>query len=125
MMKIRGRLRRAETIAWAAALVIGAGTATAVVAITGQDSHRAPRPYVRDGSAGAAVTCVQQALNAADHAALAVDGQDGPHTTTAVKNFQRENNLTADGVVGPATGKLIRAIDRDLGHGSTCDAIVP
>lgn len=56
---------------------------------------------------------------------MAVDSQDGPLTTAAVRNFQRENNLPADGVVGAATGRLIRAVDRGLGQRGVCDPVVP
>jgi predicted chitinase len=38
----------------------------------------------------------------------AIDGDYGARTTKAVQNFQRKNKLTADGVVGPQTIKLLR-----------------
>jgi peptidoglycan hydrolase-like protein with peptidoglycan-binding domain len=54
------------------------------------------------GTAGICVTKLQQLLNTFG-AGLAVDGDFGPATTTAVKNFQTSKGLTADGIVGPAT----------------------
>jgi predicted chitinase len=38
----------------------------------------------------------------------AIDGDYGARTTKAVKNFQKKNKLTADGVVGPKTIKALR-----------------
>ena len=53
------------------------------------------------GSKGATVVYLQTALG------LESDGIFGPNTNKAVKDFQKKNQLTADGVVGPATwGKL-------------------
>jgi peptidoglycan hydrolase-like protein with peptidoglycan-binding domain len=40
-------------------------------------------------------------------ARLKIDGNYGPLTQHAVATFQRQNGLTADGIVGPKTwGKL-------------------
>lgn len=46
---------------------------------------------------GAAVCLVQTRLG------ISADGEFGPNTDTAVKNFQRSAGITADGVVGPTT----------------------
>lgn len=56
---------------------------------------------LRIGDTGEDVVAMQQALG------LSGDGRFGPGTKRAVKMFQRNNGLTADGVAGPATlGKL-------------------
>jgi peptidoglycan hydrolase-like protein with peptidoglycan-binding domain len=38
----------------------------------------------------------------------AVDGRYGPQTVEAVKRFQEENDLPADGIVGPATQRALQ-----------------
>ena len=53
------------------------------------------------GSRGAVVKQIQTALH------LIADGIYGQNTKAAVEAFQREHNLTADGVVGPATLALL------------------
>lgn len=52
------------------------------------------RPTIRRGSTGDAVKELQRKL---------ADGVFGTNTENEVKAFQRRNNLTADGVVGPRT----------------------
>lgn len=68
-----------------------------------------PFPTIQLGAAGAPVVTLQQRLNVW-HAAkgyafplLAVDGNFGPGTESAVRSFQHSAGLTADGVVGPLT----------------------
>ena len=52
---------------------------------------------IKLGSKGNAVKSLQQALN------LTIDGDFGPKTEKAVKEFQVKNHLTADGIVGNNT----------------------
>ena len=54
---------------------------------------------VRKGSKGATVKAVQKALG------ISADGDFGPGTESAVKDWQRRHGLIADGIVGPATLK--------------------
>lgn len=44
----------------------------------------------------------------ADHPP-AIDGDFGPAAKAAVQHFQRDNDLTVDGAVGPSTIKALRA----------------
>lgn len=82
-----------------------------------------PRPQVsstvwlgKNGiTSGDYVRWLQTALNKADNAGLAVDGQFGSGTTTAVKNFQAKYGLTQDGQAGTATiNKLVEVIKNKL-----------
>jgi N-acetylmuramoyl-L-alanine amidase len=51
---------------------------------------------------GSDVQRLQEALKKAGMT-IGVDGEFGPGTDKAVKEFQKKKNLTADGVVGPKT----------------------
>jgi len=62
-----------------------------------------PGYLMRVGVRGDNVRQVQQCLNAVNNANLATDGIFGSLTDVAVRNFQRANGLSADGVVGPIT----------------------
>lgn len=67
--------------------------ARALRAVRGPDY----RPRVELGSRGEYVEKVQEILD------ITVDGMFGEGTEAAVKTFQREHGLVADGVVGPVT----------------------
>ncbi|MFD3918502.1 peptidoglycan-binding protein [Streptomyces sp. NPDC058595] len=74
---------------------------------------------VRQGSTGDAVAAAQTALNKHGYG-LAVDGQFGPATTSAVTDFQNSQGLTADGIVGPDTWRsLVGQGGGDGGGGCT------
>jgi peptidoglycan hydrolase-like protein with peptidoglycan-binding domain len=57
---------------------------------------------ITEGEIDGCVTALQELLNSYG-ASIAVDGDFGPGTLAAVKNFQSANGLAADGIVGPAT----------------------
>jgi murein L,D-transpeptidase YcbB/YkuD len=64
-------------------------------------------PTLAEGSQGPVVTSLQTALNELGaNPVLAVDGIFGPLTATAVKAWQHEGGITADGVVGLQTWAL-------------------
>ncbi|MBS2539124.1 DUF2690 domain-containing protein [Catenulispora sp. NF23] len=82
--------------------------------------------YIRAGDVGTGVRCIQQALNYWDHAGLPVDGVNGDTTIGAIERFQREQNLSVDGVVGPDTAGPIYTIDNTYLHlGGTCRDALP
>jgi peptidoglycan hydrolase-like protein with peptidoglycan-binding domain len=79
----------------------------------------APWPLVKRGSRIFPVRPLQQLLRARGHR-VDVDGIFGPGTEAAVKTFQRNNGLGADGIVGPRTWpKLVVRVKR----GSRGDAV--
>ena len=60
-------------------------------------------PTLRRGSSGSEVEALQALLNARFGANLETDGVFGAKTEAAVKAFQKNNGLAADGAVGPKT----------------------
>ena len=62
-------------------------------------------PTIRRGNKGQAVTDAQKLLKALgyDLGSYGVDGDFGRATENAVKAFQKDHNLTVDGVIGPMT----------------------
>ncbi|MFD0376477.1 peptidoglycan-binding protein [Streptomyces sp. NPDC127112] len=70
--------------------------------VVGPDTWHALIINVRTGDKGPAVQAVQRLLTA-NSQSQTVDGVFGHGTTQAVKAFQTEHQLTADGIVGPVT----------------------
>jgi peptidoglycan hydrolase-like protein with peptidoglycan-binding domain len=69
----------------------------------------------RQGSSGTCVKNIQTILTLNTRSgscgnvntAVGIDGSFGPQTAAGVKAFQRENCLTADGIVGPNTWRAL------------------
>ena len=59
-------------------------------------------PTIRQGSSGSVVRVLQQLLNFKG-LSLKVDGEFGPRTQEAVKEFQHISNLPVDGIVDAQT----------------------
>ena len=59
-------------------------------------------PLLRRGSVGHFVCWLQRLLVEAGYPTK-VDGIFGPHTEARVREFQQENGITVDGIVGPET----------------------
>jgi peptidoglycan hydrolase-like protein with peptidoglycan-binding domain len=76
------------------------GTTTTPTTPTGV---AAPTTTLKPGDKGPQVTLLQHALAHLGYPPGTIDGQYGPATTQAVKNFQTAHGLTADGVCGPKT----------------------
>jgi hypothetical protein len=62
---------------------------------------------LRKGSKGPAVSALQEMLNKLGYNSGAVDGVFGSKTEAAVKNFQKDNRLTADGLAGERTMEIL------------------
>lgn len=78
-----------------------------------------PWPFVRKGNRDHPVQTLQYLLRARNHV-VTVDGIFGTATDAAVRAFQQEKKLTADGVVGPKTwAALVVTVKK----GSTGDAV--
>ncbi|MGW5001230.1 peptidoglycan-binding domain-containing protein [Streptomyces hydrogenans] len=74
-------------------------------------------PVLRSGARGPAVTTAQQLLR------IGADGRYGPATVRAVKTFQREHRLTADGVLGAATWQRLAPTLRSGARGDAVKAL--
>lgn len=61
----------------------------------------------KQGNTGSTVRTIQQKLKNWGYYKGSVDGIYGPQTVSAVKYFQRKNNLTVDGIVGNQTLKAL------------------
>lgn len=64
---------------------------------------------IRQGSTGAAVLDAQRHLNRHGFGPLSTDGQMGPRTAAAARDFQASAGLVADGVIGPVTWRALLA----------------
>lgn len=71
-----------------------------------RESRRMLR-YLRPMMRGEDVIEVQEKVGAL------VDGTFGPNTERSVMDFQRRNNLTADGIVGPRTWAALDAVEQE------------
>ncbi|MGW4894011.1 peptidoglycan-binding domain-containing protein [Kitasatospora sp. NPDC004240] len=87
-------------------------------------------PYLRYGSKGDAVKCVQRAVKWSGMGTVSdlvtVDGVWGPRTQDAVVEFQQHHGLSADGVVGRETGqRMWHVIDEESEGFEYCFQLLP
>jgi len=79
-------------------------------------------PTLKYGSQGRSVQFLQYALIQNGYSPQGADGYFGSNTLTAVKEFQTDNNLTIDGVVGPNTWQYLLVLNPEnkvLSKGNT------
>jgi peptidoglycan hydrolase-like protein with peptidoglycan-binding domain len=79
--------------------LVAASTASADTA--GSTGAMSTEIVLKKGDRGKAVAAVQRKLG------LKADGNFGAGTASAVKRFQKRNDLDADGIVGPATRRAM------------------
>lgn len=89
----------------------------------GRPACSAGYPVLRNGSRGVYVLVLQDALNALGYTTYTLDGAFGNNTRNAVIAYQRNNGLSADGVVGCAT--WTRIVNEAVGIGRTPTVIDP
>ena len=77
---------------------------------------------VQYGSSGGDVKKLQEALNKNGYK-LDVDGQFGPKTQSAVKDYQKKNGLAVDGIVGKNTWSKLTAVNTKTQSGSKKTAV--
>ena len=82
---------------------ISTQTGTTSTTPTTPSGVAAPTTTLKPGDTGSQVKELQRALTHLGYSTGTIDGQYGPATTQAVKNFQTAHGLTADGVCGPQT----------------------
>jgi hypothetical protein len=88
-----------------------AGTTTVRTSTTPTTTPAAVQPpttTLKPGDTGAQVRALQRVLTQLGYSTGKIDGSYGPATKTAVSKFQQAHQLTADGIVGPATLAALR-----------------
>lgn len=70
---------------------------------------------IRAGHEGPAVRDIQERLLRLQRYRASLDGHFGPHTDAAVRAFQRERGLRADGTIGPETWRTLVEAGHQLG----------
>ena len=78
-----------------------------VMAVTPDPSLPTAEPVLRSGMTGESVKNLQSRLYTLGYYTAAIDGQYGAATKEAVAEFQRQNGLDADGIVGPETRRIL------------------
>lgn len=80
---------------------------TATTSLPADESNPAAFPILRLGASGPAVERLQERLQSLGHYQGTIDGIFGERTQTAVRAAQQANQLSVDGVVGPATWEVL------------------
>jgi peptidoglycan hydrolase-like protein with peptidoglycan-binding domain/transcriptional regulator with XRE-family HTH domain len=117
------------TVLLASALLVAsalAGRVAPVASSTAGLSAAQPAtslPVLAAGNAGVDVETVQLLLRHRGYASLAVTGSFDTETERAIRTFQGENGLVADGVVGPQTWARLFVNVREGSRGDAVQAV--
>jgi DNA invertase Pin-like site-specific DNA recombinase len=116
LVAVFGDRRRTLTVLLA---LVAAAVVTTAVAPAPASAASNPTPQLAQGAGmgakpSAAVRRVQRVLHSRGYSLgrPGVDGRFGPLTDTAVRRFQADSGLAADGIVGPQTRKVVSRIER-------------
>jgi hypothetical protein len=74
------------------------------------NSGKVAQPTLKKGDNGSEVKKLQENLNKVIGAGLSADGDFGPKTETALKNFQSKYGLEVDGVYGPKSYAKMKSL---------------
>jgi len=102
------------------ALAAGVGVAASPLLLAGTASAYSWSRTLQQGMSGADVKELQIRVagwptSTAGHVRVAIDGDFGPGTATAVRLFQSAYGLGADAIVGPATQSKLNALQQSDG----------
>src|SRR5689334_4390502 len=110
---------RRRTLTVLMALVAAVVMTTAVAPAPAGAATTNPAPLLAQGAGmgdkpSAAVRRVQRVLHSRGYSLgrPGVDGRFGPLTAAAVRRFQADSGLAADGVVGPRTRRVVSRLER-------------
>ena len=99
--------------------LVAAAVVTTAVAPAPAGAATQPAPVLAQGAGmgakpSVAVRRVQRVLHSRGYSLgqPGVDGRFGPLTDAAVRQFQADRGLAADGIVGPQTNKVVSRIER-------------
>lgn len=80
------------------------------------------KSYLEHGDKGDKIKEFQEKLKRAGYE-IEVDGSFGPAMLNVVKRFQRDNNLTIDGYLGPDTQKTLSKVVKDMKNAKEVDEL--
>jgi peptidoglycan hydrolase-like protein with peptidoglycan-binding domain len=104
----------------------GATVTTTVTTVPSPTTTTVAHATIQEGTTNTAdTTILQQRLNALGYPVGTPDGDFGPTTTGAVKQFQTDHKLPVTGIVDAATWSALLATPSSSGSSSTTTTVKP